>query len=127
MTKRNIVWLCVVGALLAGLPACPSAEAATATWQNAPDTDLAGVNIYRAPGACATPGAFAKIDTVTKPATGPMPTSEVLPNPPADGKYCHRATSFDTANNESTVFSNTAEFEYNVVPPGAPSQLNVKP
>ena len=110
-----------------GVGFASSAVAATATWVNAPDADLDGVNIYRAPGTCATQGAFSKIDTVRKPVGAPMPTSDVLPNPTADGVYCHKLTSFDTAGNESTAFSNTAEFTYNVVPPPAPTQFSVKP
>ena len=97
-------------------------HAATASWgPNDPVVDFAGVNIYRAPGSCATPGAFVKVDTALKPLT-----SEVLTNPSADGVYCHRATAFDTSNNES-VFSNTAEFQYNVVPPLAPRLFTVTP
>lgn len=97
------------------------AEAATATWGNDPVADFAGTNIYRAPGACANPGPFAKINTFPSPAT-----SGVLTNPMTDGLYCHRATAFDTANNES-VFSSTAEFTYNVIPPKAPQPFTVVP
>lgn len=100
---------------------CTNADAATASWQNDNAPDLNGTKIYRAPGACANPGAFATIATFPKEAT-----SGQVPNPTVDGKHCHKATHFDTANNES-VFSNTAEFDYNTVPPGAPQGLSVKP
>ena len=113
--KRKLLSLlvCVSSVCLAMV-----AEAATATWTNPTDSDLAGVAIYRAAGACSNPGAFAKVNTFLKPAV-----SGTLTNPTIDGKYCHKATAFDTASNES-VFTNTAEFDYNTNPPGAPNPFN---
>ena len=97
-------------------------QAATATWgPNDTVADFAGVNVYRAPGSRANPGAFAKVGMFPKPAT-----SGALTDPAVDGAQCHRATAFDTAGNES-VFSNTAEFTYNVVPPKAPATFSVTP
>lgn len=110
------------GLMLVALLVCAGwAEAATATFGVDPVADYAATRIYRATGPCANPGAFALINTFAKPAT-----SGVLANPTADGLYCHRATAIDTANNES-VFSNTAEFDYNVVPPKAPQPFSVVP
>ncbi len=119
------LWLVCLVLLLAGFFVAP-VEAATATWQNDAAPDLAGLNLYRASGTCANPGPYAKILTVSKPASAPMPTSATVPNPTADGTYCHRATHFDTGNLES-IFSNTVEFSYNVNPPGAPQVLSVQP
>lgn len=96
-------------------------EAATATFGVDPVADYAGTKVFRAPGPCANPGAYALVATIPKPAA-----SGTLPDPAADGPYCHRAVAYDTANNES-VFSNTAEFTYNVVPPKAPQPFNVVP
>src|SRR5512138_2536666 len=73
-----------------------SAYAATATWTNDTVADLAATNVYRAPGSCVNPGAFAKVNTFPAPQN-----SGVLVNPSADGVYCHKATAVDTANNES--------------------------
>lgn len=120
---RGIRTVLLVG-ILAGLGLClcsGSADAATASWVTGVEPDLAGTKVYRAPGACSTPGAYALVGTFPKPAA-----SGTLPDPSADGKYCHLATAFDTAANES-VFTNTAEFDYNVNPPGAPGLFSVKP
>ena len=122
---RRLFLICLV-LLLVASSFVESVEAATATWQNDAAPDLAGLNLYRASGPCANPGPYAKILTVSKPASAPMPTSAVVPNPTADGTYCHRATHFDTGNLES-IFSNTVEFSYNVNPPGAPQALSVQP
>jgi len=96
------------------------AFATTASWNANTESDLAGYNLYRAPGSCATPGAFAKTDTYAKTAT-----SGPVTNPTVDGTYCFRLTAFDTANNESP-FSTSAEDTINAVPPAAPTGLTVK-
>lgn len=97
------------------------AEAETASWgPNDTVADFAGTKVYRAPGTCATPGSFAMVGNFPKPAVeGP------IADPTTDGKYCFRATHYDTAANES-LFSNTVEWDYNVVPPKAPV-LSVRP
>lgn len=98
-----------------------SAYAATAEWQANTESDLAGYNLYRAPGACAAPGPFALIDTYSRTAT-----SGPVTNPATDGVYCHRLTAFDTANNMSP-FSALVEHTYNVVPPVAPRSFVIRP
>ncbi len=96
-----------------------SAFAATAAWDAVVDADLQGYNLYRAPGACATPGAFAKVQTYGTVTTG------AIPNPSTNGTYCHKITAFNPAG--ESIFSNTAEFKYVVLPPNAPQNLSVKP
>lgn len=93
--------------------------AATASWDAVADPDLQGYNLYRAPGVCASPGAFAKVQTYG------VVTSGAIPNPSANGDYCHRITAFNQAG--ESVFSNTAGFKYVVNPPVAPQNLSVKP
>ena len=92
--------------------------AATASWDAVVDPDLQGYNLYRAPGTCATPGAFAKVQSYGLVATGP------IPNPSANGTYCHKITAFNPAG--ESLFSNTVELKYVVVPPTAPQNLIVK-
>lgn len=95
--------------------------AATAAWQANTEADLAGYHLYRAVGSCADPGAFALVNTYEKTAV-----NGVIVNPPNDGLYCHKLTAFDTSSNES-LFSNSVEFTYNVIPPQAPQGLTVAP
>lgn len=123
MSKRGVIFglAVLVVALCTAVMVCETVHAATASWQANSEADLAGYNIYRAEGPCATPGPFAKAIVAPKEAT-----SIALPNPAKDGLHCHRATAFDTANNES-LFSNTVEFTYNAIPPAAPQQLRVAP
>jgi hypothetical protein len=126
MSRRNrfvLEWSAVIFAALCAISmslAVPTAEAATASWNANTESDLAGYNLYRAPGACANPGAFAKTDSYAKTAT-----SGPVTNPSADGTYCFKLTAYDTAANESP-FSTSIEVNLNVVPPLAPTGLTVK-
>lgn len=93
--------------------------AATASWDAVSDPELQGYRLYRAPGSCTNPGAFATVQTYG------VVTSGAVPNPSTNGTYCHRLTAFNAAG--ESPFSNTAEFKYVVVPPVAPQNLTVKP
>lgn len=107
----------IIRALLIVMIAPTIALATTATWDASPDAD--GYRLYRAPGTCAVPGAFATVSTY-----GPVVTGAV-PNPATNGTYCHKLTAFNVAG--ESPFSNTVEFKYVVNPPVAPQNLTVKP
>jgi len=115
--KKNSLMLGI--SLLLAFVCAGLASAATVNlgWTANTEADLAGYKLYRAPGTCALPGAFATVKTVGLVSA----TSNTVA---VDGTYCYRLTATDTAGNES-LFSNTAEAIVNVNPPAPPSGLAV--
>jgi hypothetical protein len=116
---RNLLILVMCLNLSVIIAAIESANAATASWTAVNDPELQGYKLYRAPGTCAAPGAFATIQTYGLVTSGPVP------NPTTNGTYCHRLTAFNAAG--ESPFSNTAELKYVTNPPLAPQGLTVTP
>lgn len=116
--KRLRLCLVMLGVTIASMWS-GSAFAATASWDAVSDPELQGYRLYRAPGACANPGAFATVQTY-----GTV-TSGAVPNPSTNGTYCHRLTAFNPAG--ESPFSNTVELKYVVNPPLAPRNFSVTP
>ena len=67
------------------------------SWQSPPDTEIKGYNLYRSPSSFTSAAGATKINS--SPVSGTLHTDL----PPADGTYYYRATTIDTADNESEL------------------------
>lgn len=124
--RHRIGRLVVVGSLggVLGLGGWSAAAAAVVSLAADPNTeaDWAGDRLYRAPGSCTQPGAFAVVASAP-PTTGGA-TVTFTDTIPTDGTYCYYATALDTAGNESAP-SNRVEVRVDTRPPTAPANLRV--
>lgn len=117
MMMMVCVLIAVASACFVGLM---PVEAATVNLAVDPNTesDWASDNLYRAPGTCANPGAFAKVASAPK-----GPTVTFADSVTVDGNYCYKATAVDTTGNESLSFSNAVGVTVTQNPPAAPANL----
>lgn len=114
--NRSVLTVSLCLSLAVPIAGIGSVFAATASWTSVAEAE--GYRLYRAPGACATPGAFATVQAYG------LVTSGAVPNPTANGTYCHRLTAFNAVG--ESPFSNSVDFHYTVTPPVAPQNLSVK-
>ena len=123
--QNNAGWLRCVGlvALVLVVLMVGQADAATVKLGVDPNTesDWVSDNLYRAPGKCLAPGAFAKVASAPK---GPSVT--FTDTVTADGDYCYAATAVDASGMES-VQSNKVGVTVTENPPGAPPNLRQLP
>lgn len=125
MVLRLLLVLCI-GAI--GWSGTVQAGTAVLTWDAyTPPSDFAAFRFYRANQNCTAQGPLQPLAaTLTKPASGPLPTSytdATVPN--IDGTVCYEMTAVDTAGNES-LRSNRAAKVVNLDPPPVPQNLQVQ-
>ena len=120
---------CIVLAVTIGISAAPALAqngtphgvaltwtASTTNTNGAPES-IAGYNIYRCPGTCATTSAnWAKIDTMLDPTVGYLDQSTLTPG----AQYSYAATAVDSNGNES-AFSNVTTVTLPAAPPANPT------